>query len=74
MVRIDDELNIMKIDGETVLEVVVEKKEMKLKWADVWENWEDLHSSEEMKALKLKWDTALANTAGGKGNKGKNAK
>ena len=35
MVRIDDELNIMKIDGETVLEVVVEKKGMKLKWADV---------------------------------------
>ena len=66
MVRIDDELNIMKI--------TVEKQVMKLKWVDASENWIDLDSREEMKTLKLRWDTALANITGGKGNKGKNGK
>ena len=74
MIRIDDEINIMKVDGETVLEVKVDEKVMELKWVDVWKDWEDLHSSEEMKTLKLKWDTALASTTGGKGTKGKNGK
>ena len=65
----------MRVIGETVLEIEVDKKEMKfICLFDVWENWADLHSSEEMKTLKLKWDTALANTTGGKGNKGKNGK